>query len=231
MQAASIINLLERMLDIKIDDYITFNWKSVVDAVNILGGVDVEISEAEFEYINSFITETVKSTGIGSHQLAYPGKHHLDGVQAVAYARLRLMDTDFNRTERQRKIADLALEKAKQSDFNTLKNLVLSVYPEVSSSISIDDLIPLVRDADKYKLTDSLGFPFDNDTKDIGKLNYVIPVTLESNVRKLHELLYKDSGYRPSRELIDISNYIVEKSGFGTKSSVSKEEATSSQAN
>ena len=222
---------LERMLDIKIDDYITFNWKSVVDAVNILGGVDVEISEAEFEYINSFITETVKSTGIGSHHLAYPGKHHLDGVQAVAYARLRLMDTDFNRTERQRKIADLALEKAKQSDFNTLKNLVLSVYPEVSSSISIDDLIPLVRDADKYKLTDSLGFPFDNDTKDIGKLNYVIPVTLESNVRKLHELLYKDSGYRPSRELIDISNYIVEKSGFGTKSSVSKEEATSSQAN
>ena len=100
---------LERMLDIKIDDYITFNWKSVVDAVNILGGVDVEITEAEFEYINSFITETVKSTGIGSHQLAYPGKHHLDGVQAVAYARLRLMDTDFNRTERQRKIADLAV--------------------------------------------------------------------------------------------------------------------------
>ena len=141
------------------------------------------------------------------------------------------MDTDFNRTERQRKIADLALEKAKQSDFNTLKNLVLSVYPEVSSSISIDDLIPLARDADKYKLTDSLGFPFDNDTKDIGKLNYVIPVTLESNVRKLHELLYKDSGYRPSRELIDISNYIVEKSGLGTKSSVSKEEPTSSQAN
>jgi len=222
---------LERMLDIKIDDYITFNWKSVVDAINILGGVDVEISEAEFEYINSFITETVKSTGIGSHQLAYPGKHHLDGVQAVAYARLRLMDTDFNRTERQRKIADLALEKAKQSDFNTLKNLVLSVYPEVSSSISVDDLIPLARDADKYKLTDSLGFPFDNDTKDIGKLNYVIPVTLESNVRKLHELLYKNSEYSPSRELIDISNYIVEKSGLGTKSSVPKKEATSSQVN
>lgn len=225
------VETLERMLDMKIDDYITFNWKSVVDAINILGGVDVEITESEFEYINSFITETVESTGIGSYQLAYPGEHHLDGVQAVAYARLRLMDTDFNRTERQRKIADLALDKAKRSDFNTLKNLVLSVYPEISSSISVDDLLPFIKDAEDYRLIESLGFPFDKDTKDIGKLNYVIPVTLESNVRKLHEILYKDKVYEPSRELIDISNTIKEKSGLATKEVPEKEKTTDSNAN
>ena len=51
---------------------------------------------------NGFITETVNSTGLGSHQLEHAGTNHLDGVQAVAYARLRLMDTDYNRTARQR---------------------------------------------------------------------------------------------------------------------------------
>ena len=48
--------------------------------------------------INGFITETVNSTGIGSVQLTQAGLNHLDGVQAVAYSRLRLMDTDFQRT-------------------------------------------------------------------------------------------------------------------------------------
>lgn len=104
---------LNRNLDLNITDYMTFNWKAVADAINILGGVDVELSKAEFYYINSFITETVKATGVGSTQLKHAGMNHLDGVQAVAYGRLRLMDTDFARTERQRKVIKLAFEKAK----------------------------------------------------------------------------------------------------------------------
>ena len=89
----------------------------------------------------------------------------------------------------------------------------------------------LIKDAEDYRLIESLGFPFDKDTKDIGKLNYVIPVTLESNVRKLHEILYKDKVYEPSRELIDISNTIKEKSGLATKEVPEKEKTTDSNAN
>ena len=88
---------LNRNLDLEIDDYATFNWKAVADAINILGGVDVELSKAEFYYINAYITETVNSTGVGSYQLKSAGPNHLDGIQAVAYARLRKMDTDFAR--------------------------------------------------------------------------------------------------------------------------------------
>ena len=209
---------LERMLDIKIDDYVTFNWKSVADAINILGGVEVEITEAEFAYINSFITETVESTGVQSRHLEAPGLHNLDGVQAVAYARLRLMDTDFNRTQRQRKIASLAFNKAKQADFNKLKDLLFKVYPQVSSSISADDFLPLVQDVNKFELTDTTGFPFDKDTTRISKLSYVVPLTLESNVIALHKLLYNTDNYKPSQRLISISNTIVDNTGMGTKS-------------
>ena len=86
---------LEENLDLDIDDYAAFNWKTVAEAINVLGGIDLEITNAEFDYINSFITETVESTGIASVHLTQPGMNHLDGVQAVAYSRLRLMDTDF----------------------------------------------------------------------------------------------------------------------------------------
>ena len=91
------VQALNRDLDLHIQDYMTFNWKAVADAINILGGVDVELSKAEYYYINSFITETVKATGVGSTQLTHAGMNHLDGVQAVAYGRLRLMDTDYAR--------------------------------------------------------------------------------------------------------------------------------------
>ena len=100
-------------------------------------GVDIEITPAEFKYINSFITETVKSTGIGSVQLTHPGMNHLDGVQAVAYARLRLMDTDYNRTERQRKVVSLLMDKIRAADTAKRIELVTSVLPETKTSMGL----------------------------------------------------------------------------------------------
>ena len=135
----------------KIDDYATFNWKAVADVINILGGIDLEITDSEFAYINSFITETVNSTGIGSYQLKSAGMNHLDGVQAVAYARLRLMDTDYNRTARQRKVISLAVDKAKQADFGVLNNILVTVLPQLSTSIGFDDLLPLAKNLNKYR--------------------------------------------------------------------------------
>ena len=86
------VRALNQNLDLNITDYATFNWKAVATGIDILGGVDIDLTDAEFKYINSYITETVKATGIGSVQLTHAGQNHLDGVQAVAYARLRYMD-------------------------------------------------------------------------------------------------------------------------------------------
>ena len=206
---------LEHNTDVKVDDYATFNWKAIVDAINILGGIDLEISDAEFKYINAYITETVNSTGVGSVQLEHAGMNHLDGVQAVAYARLRYMDNDYVRTERQRKVVSLALEKAKQADFATLNNILVTVLPQISTSIGIDDLLPFARNIDKYYLGDTAGFPFDKQAADIGKLDCVVPVTWESNDTALHEFLYPGTPYTPSALVHEISEHVISKSGLG----------------
>lgn len=205
---------VEHNTDVNIDDYATFNWKAVADAINILGGIDLEISDAEFKYINAFITETVNSTGIGSYQLEHAGMNHLDGVQSVAYARLRLMDTDFQRTARQRKVIALALDKAKAADYATLLNIVTTIMPQISTSVTPDDLVPFMHGVGKYYISETAGFPFDKATADVGRLDCVVPVTLESNAIKLHEFLYPDSLYTPSAGLKRISDKIINDTGL-----------------
>lgn len=206
---------LEENLDIRIDDYATFNWKSVAEAINILGGIDLEITQAEFEFINGFITETVNSTGIGSVQLTKPGMNHLDGVQAVAYSRLRLMDTDFQRTERQRKVVQLALDKAKQADGSTLASLATYLIPQISTSVGADDVLPLVKDIKKFHIGETAGFPFSRQTMRVDKRDCVVPTTLESNVILLHQFLYgAETSYSPSSAVKKISSHISEKTGL-----------------
>ncbi len=206
---------VEHNTDVKVDDYAAFNWKAIVDAINILGGIDLEITDAEFRYINAFITETVNSTGVGSYQLEHAGMNHLDGVQAVAYARLRLMDTDFNRTERQRKVVKLAFEKAKAADFLTLNNILVTVMPQISTSVTVDDMLPFARNIHHFYIGETAGFPFDKKLADVGKLDCVIPVTLESNAVALHSFLYPDKAYEPSETLKKISAKIINDTGLG----------------
>ena len=203
-------------LDIVPDEYITFNWKAVIDAINILGGVDIEITEPEFFYINAFITETVNATGIGSVQLKKAGMNHLDGVQAVAYARLRLMDTDFQRTERQRKVVKLLMEKLKKASLATRIQLVTCVLPETKTSVTVGDILPIVRQLDvrKFHLGETCGFPYELKTTYVNKMDVVVPVTLESNVRQLHEFLYGAKDYKPGKSVQDINYAIVKKTGL-----------------
>ena len=209
------VSAMNRNLDLDIKDYVTFNWKAVADAINILGGVDVELSKAEFYYINSFITETVKATGIGSTQLKSAGMNHLDGVQAVAYGRLRLMDTDYARTERQRKIIQLAFEKAKQADFDTLNRVLGTVFPQVATSLWVDDIYVTLKNINKYHLGETTGFPQARGNLRMGKKgDCVIPQTLESNVIKLHEFLFGDESYEPSDTVKSISAKISADSGM-----------------
>ena len=152
------VKALNQNLDLNITDYITFNWKAVATGVNILGGVDLELTNAEFKYINSYITETVKGTGIGSTHLEHAGMNHLDGIQAVAYARLRYMDDDYTRTARQRKIIQLCVDKAKKADPQTLSDLAGNMLSMVATSLTWEDGMSLASNVKKYNIAETLGF-------------------------------------------------------------------------
>ena len=218
------IKALERNLDISIDDYVSFNWAAVAKGISALGGVDLDLSDAEFYYINAFITETVESTGIPSVHLEHAGMNHLDGIQAVAYGRLRLMDTDFNRTARQRKVLSLAMEKAKKAGPVKMISVATQVLPEISTSMNMADFTDLASQLGRLHLGETTGFPFARTTMKIKKMDVVIPATLESNVIELHQFLYGEEHYHPSATVKKISDHIAEVSGV-TKPLENAEEA------
>ena len=218
------IAALERNLDVHIDDYVSFTWAAVAKGISALGGVDLELSDAEFYYINAFITETVESTGIPSIHLEHAGTNHLDGIQAVAYGRLRLMDTDFNRTARQRKVLSLAMDKAKKAGPVKMVSVATQVLPEISTSLNMADFTDLASQLGRLHLGETTGFPFARTTMKLRKMDVVIPATLESNVVSLHAFLYGEENYRPSAKVREISEHIAEVSGV-TKPMENAEEA------
>ena len=125
------------------------------------------------------------------------------------------MDTDFQRTERQREVVEKVLEKGKQADLATLTNLVGGVLPQVSTSLEISDLLPMAADLKKYYLEAAAGFPFELETRRIRENNhsidYVFPLDLEDNVRKLHDFLYENVEYHVSEQVKEISRAVEKK--------------------
>lgn len=205
---AQAVEALTENLDLSIDDYAAFSWKAVAEAINLLDGIDVDISHEEFRLINGFITETVETTGIGSHHLKKEGMNHLDGVQAVAYARLRKMDTDFKRTERQRKVADLVIQKAREADLGTLNKVASVVLPQISTSIGMKDILPLIKNVRRFHLTSSEGFPYKVKDAMIGEKDCVVPIDMVDSVKHLHQFLFDEEEYQPSDAVKEISKII-----------------------
>lgn len=213
--AAQALAALNKNLDLDIGEYVSFNWKSVADGINMLGGVDIDITKAEFRYINSFITETVKKTGVPSVHLTSAGMNHLDGVQAVAYARLRKMDTDYARTERQRLVIQKAFEKAKSADLGLLNQILLMEVEQIGTNLTFSDFTELLLDISKYRIGETGGFPFARGDMKMGKKgDCVIPQTLETNVSELHKFLFNKEDYEPSDMVKKISAKIAADSGM-----------------
>lgn len=215
---------LNQNLDMNITKFVTFNWKSVADTINILGGIDLEITKAEYGNgtttgINGFIQATKEATGINSVHLKGPGMQHLDGIQAVAYARLRLMDTDFQRTERQRRVIDLTLQKAKQADLGMLLDSVDAVFPYILTNFTDGEIISLVSNITKYHIGATSGFPTENTGKRVAGQAVVVPADLVDNVKMLHGFLFENEDYQVSAAVQRRDQLIKQKIGSASSNS------------
>ena len=219
------LSMLNTNLDLNVTDFVSVDFQAVAEAVELLGGIDVELKEEEVVHLNNYCVETSKVTGMDYTPLKEKaGVHHLNGVQTVSYARIRYTSgNDFRRAARQREVIYKIVEKAKNSDIATLSKILDKVFPKVYTSFTKAEILQMGMSMMSYDIEDQTGFPFDHlygeRVKDaMGGLDVVLPVTLESNVIKLHEFLYPEDSYTPSDEVKAYSQRIVDKSGFGDES-------------
>ena len=213
-EAPLALSTLNTNLDLNIKEFVTVNFDLVAEAVNLLGGISINIEQSEINYINSYIDATSYSTGIKSEHITKTGMQTLDGVQAVAYSRIRYTaGGDYKRTERMRDVLTAMLQKIKTKSVGEINNFLDVILPKVYTNISANDIIGLLPDIMNFKITDSIGWTY--ETKGI-TLNawYGVPVTLEENVTRLHEELFGEENYTPTSTVKNISNSIIKKTGY-----------------
>ena len=211
--AQNTLKALNTNLDLNITEYVTVNFDAVISAVDAMGGVTINIDSSEIEYINDYIKSTSQSSGISSNAITKAGSQTLDGVQAVAYSRIRYTaGGDYKRTERMRTVIEAMLNKAKTLSISQLNKLIDTVLPRVSTNISGAEILGLVPSITSYSISDSIGWPYKTEGITLDRW-YGVPVTLESNVLQLHQEVFGQTDYVVNDTIKNISQQIINKTG------------------
>lgn len=212
--AQNTLKSLNEALDLNITEYVTVNFDAVIAAVNALNGVEIDITSEELKYINDYIDATSQSSGIKSSHLSKAGRQTVDGVQAVAYSRIRYTaGGDYKRTERMRTVVTAMAKKAKTLSIGQLNKLADEILPRVSKNIENNDIIALIPSALSFDIIESLGWPY--NVKGITTTAwYGVPVTLESNVIRLHKELFGQEDYKVSETVKEMNDAIIKKTGY-----------------
>ena len=226
------INMINTNMDLDIQNYVSVDFSAMATVVDCLGGLDIPMSYEEIEHMNNHCVETSEQTGLDYTPIEKPdpapedqskiiGTYHLNGVQVTAYCRIRQTASgDQGRTERQRLVLDMLADKAKSASFGTLSKIVDKVFPLIQTNFSKSELIKLGTSILDYNMGENTGFPVDyvmgaDQTEPVTGLDCIIPTTLETNVKYLHEFLFSDEDYQPSETVTVRSDFIVDRTGFG----------------
>lgn len=231
----SAVSMLNTNLDLDIQNYVTVDFAALSKAVDCLGGLDVDLSYEEIEHTNNYCIGTseqvegaeytpIEKPPMPADQSKIIGNYHLNGLQVTSYCRIRqTASMDMGRTQRQRYILNLMADKAKKSNLATLNKILDEVFPMVATNFSKSELIKLGSGLLSYKLEESTGFPLDyamgkEVTEPVTGLDCLIPTTLATNVKYLHEYLFRDKDYIPSETVFIRSEFVADKTGFGNAS-------------
>lgn len=220
--AKQAVQMLNSNLDLDIKEYVCVDWAAMVKVIDDLGGLDLEITEGEMNQINKYKHDIDKVTGKSTPSVTQYGLVHLDGTQATTYARIRkLAGDDFKRASRQRIVLQAIMEKAKKADFATLTNICNSVIDDISTSLSITQILALAKNVGSYSIKSTTGFPFELTTENLsGSGDTVIPADLATNVKELHKYMFDDDTYVLSSTVQTISDAIVYKTGINVDSAL-----------
>ena len=187
--------VLKETFNIEVDYYAKINFYSFIDMIDIMGGVDVEMTSSEIWWINDhFLTERTET-----HELFpdYPktlipggeGVKHLNGLQALGHARNRAIGSDFARTERQRDILQAMAKKATTLSLSQLNQLLNSVLPMITTNMPKNMIKDFIGDIPSYLTYDVESTRIPEDGLYTSQ-NYNIIPDLEKNCNLLYEKIY-----------------------------------------
>lgn len=216
------LEMLNANLDLNITQYIIFDFSALATLIDDLGGINITLTEQEVVHLNNYSVETSEVTGRAYTPLEYdegmePREYFLNGVQGVSYARILFTKGyDLKRAQRQRLLIEKIIEKAKTKGMDAISLIIEDVFPKTKTNITSSQLIKMsTLMLYYYNIEYTSGFPFEHLEADIDGKSVIVPVTLEDNVKELHEFLFDDTDYYASSNVKNYSDIIMSESGFG----------------
>ena len=137
---------LETNFGVTADAYVEVNFERLVKVIDAIGGVEVEVSEAERQQVNSILKFYNEKIGHkeSDQLLQESGLVNLTGKQALCYSRIRKIDGDFQRTARQRKVLEAAFRKVTQLSMAEISLLILQNMDAVNTDLTVTDAVDLI---------------------------------------------------------------------------------------
>ena len=198
-EAPLAIKTLNTNFDLNITEYVTVNFDAVKEIIDYIGGVSMSVTSEEVPHIPG---------------LTKAGTYNLTGEQALAYARIRYAEGgDYKRTERMRDVLTAVVNKVKTFNISQINQFVDEVLPKIRTNITASDIFSLIPSAMGANITDSIGWPYETKGITLDRW-YGVPVTLESNVTRLHQEVFGENNYVPSDTVKQISQDIIDKTGY-----------------
>lgn len=145
--AELLMETIELNFGITVNRYVLVNFEAFANLVDAVGGIDLELSTGEVEYVNAYLWEynilTGKPEGTDYMDTSIGGMLHLNGPQALAYTRNRYMGTDFGRTERQRKVLSAIIKKVPVAMLINSGELIEGIMPNLTTNLTKNECYSL----------------------------------------------------------------------------------------
>ncbi|MGL5414064.1 MAG: LCP family protein [Clostridium sp.] len=229
-----LIDTINTNFNMNLNKYVMVNFWGFEEAIDILGGIDVEIKDYEIEELNKFIGEQHKEK---SPKIKYPGMQKLDGQQALSYSRIRKIGNgDYERTDRQRRVLGIVAEKFKDVSIFKYPSIMNDLLPHVKTNIEPFELLNYAYTVSKFPSFDieQLRLPIEELTADVlSYKGYGAVLLIDSNQhgKILYDFIYNDKkpteeSYSKSqwRETLNREYYGYEVGGINTNKNEEEKE-------
>ena len=193
--AELLIETLEKEFGVHVDGYVAVNYALMSELVDAIGGIDIEVEEAELKKLNGILEYYNYQRGVPQEEgrLEAAGLQHLTGLQAMSYARIRKLDSDFTRVERQQRVILAIYRQLLTMDTITLAQTITAKLSRVGTNVTIAQAVSLMATAlsfDDIKVT-TMRVPKDGAyvSKIMNETYFIVP-KLERCRRDIQEFLY-----------------------------------------
>lgn len=209
--AEMVQDVIEKDYKITIDDYALVGYDSFPKLIDALGGVDVEVTEAEANYLNK---TWKKWTRTGKKIQFKAGTMHMDGEHALMFVRIRKLDSDINRTERQRRVITAIMSEFRSASASQVNKAMNAILPEIKTSMKKSQMLNLASDAVsqgwlKYPMTQAVMPPVEYCEEGYAGDQWIWICDYEGAAYELQNMLYGQSNItlaEDRKNALDFSN-------------------------